>query len=349
MAQQQDQLEEQAAAGPLPQVLLRRREHYNQRFRMVRALRPGLDGAAFACSLNEWAAPLAAAWLADDTSSERADQLGEGLYELCLALLQAGHAASTDGVMAPIWGCLHRHAAALQGDPVGLTGRLCNAWLYLNAQPEARPADWLSGLDSLLQARGRGEGDDAALLDAVQLLAWRCGVARFRHAVLQRVANIPPSWLPLLLPVSTADAGQRLLERLRADPWASDDAAPATLREVGRVGGFRGLGGSFVELPEVVLLDGRLLLQDRQGPLQALYADRFGAQLCADTSGPPTQIDDRWQPRLRGSALQDPDSGLVVTLPGEVQSWACDGHTVAVVLRRSYQVRLYARSAEAFA
>lgn len=340
------------AASRLQQALLRRREHYNQRFRMLRALRPGLDGTALGESLHRWALPLSEALLAADADEAAVDALVESLYELCLALLQAGHGATEAGPLDALWACLLQHPDALRSDPAGLLGRLCNAWLYLQGQPGVRCQDWLAGLAPLLGAAAGNAKGESPLLAAVQVLAWRCGMARFRQAALAQAEQLPASWLALALGLRGrpgAAAARAVLARLQADPWAAaslQETTPPRLAEVGRVGGFRGLGGAFVEIPEVVLLDGRLLLQDRSGPLQALYADRYGAQLSSDTTGPVTAGDTGWQPRLRGRVLQDTVDGQLVELPGEVQSWACDGHTVVVVYRRSYQVVLYARCSE---
>lgn len=343
------------AASRLQQALLRRREHYNQRFRMLRALRPGLDGAALGDNLRQWALPLSEALLSADADEAGVDALVESLYELCLALLQGGHSAAEGGPLEALWACLLRHPDALRADPAGLLGRLCNAWLYLHSQPGVRLQDWLDALDGLLQAAAGGPGTGQHLLAATQLLAWRCGMARFRQGALAQAEQLPANWLALALGLPgrpSAAAVRAVLARLQADPWAEaslDEPAQLRLAEVGSIGGFRGLGGAFVEIPEVVLLDGRLLLQDRSGPLQALYADRYGAQLSSDTSGPVTAADSGWLPRLRGRLLQDPVDGHVLELPGAVQSWACDGQTVVVVYQRSYRVRLYARCHQASA
>lgn len=339
-------------------ALAARREHYNQRFRMCRALRPGLDAEAFGRSLRQWVAPLVET-LAEATP-EHTDALTEGLFEVALALLQVGQAAVAEAQEATgmdrLWQLLARQPAALGQDPVALVGRLCNAWLHLQGQRGVRVDQWLAAvadlLDSALVAQQAPPPED--LLLAVQVLAWRCGMATFRQSALDRAGTLAPALLAHALgaPGLRDAAIAALLARLRADPWfppeaypsaaASPPESPPKLHEVGRVGGFRGLGGCFVEVPEVVLLDGRIALQDRSGPLQILYADACGAQLSADASGPATAAGHPLPLQWEGRRLHHPPSGSVVEMPAEVAGWACDGHTVAVVLRRSYWVRLYA-------
>ena len=337
------------SAARFEAALIARREHYNQRFRMTRALRPGLDAEAFARSLRQWVAPLVEALA--PTSPEHSERHTEALFEVALALLQAGHAAAPgpdeQTGLDQLWQLLLREHAALAQDPVEIVARLCNAWLHLQGLRGVRAQAWLDGMAELLALAASTSLPTAALLGATQLLAWRSGVASFRQSALGSAAQLPAALLgPALGVAAPADAAAAtsLLERLRGDPWALavEPAVPPRLHEVGRIGGFRGLGGCFVEVPEVVLIDGRIALQDRSGPLQILYADSYGAQLSADASGPPTQARRALPLELVGRRLRHPPSGSAIELPAAVASWACDGHTAVVVLRRSYQVRLYA-------
>jgi hypothetical protein len=330
-------------------ALAARREHYNQRFRMTRALRPGLDAEAFARSLRQWLAPLVEALA--EASPEHTDAHTEALFEVALALLQAGHAGalrpSEQSGLDRLWQLFARQSAALGPDPVTLVAQLCNGWLHLQGLREVRSEAWLAGIVDLLTLAAKSPAPTDTLLRAAQVLAWRSGVATFRQSALAGAAALPPPLLAIALGLPEppdASAAASLLKHLRGDPWrlAIEAAAPPSLHEVGRVGGFRGLGGCFVEVPEVVLLDGRIALQDRSGPLQILYADSYGAQLSTDASGPPTIARQSSTLELEGQCLRHRPSGSALELPGEVASWACDGHTAAVVLRRSYKVRLYA-------
>ncbi len=333
--------------GRFQAALVARREHYNQRFKMARALRPGLDAEAFGRSLRQWVGPLVES-LADE-SADASQVHTEALFEVALALLQAGHAA--DGSGSPtgldrLWQRLTEHSAAIATDPIAITARLCNAWLHLKAQPGVRCDEWLAGLAELLH-RFDGHQPTDALLGAAQVLAWRCGLATFRASALVQADGLPAPLLATALglqPHAMEAPVAALLTRLRDDPWAGTEAvmAPPRLQEVGRIGGFRGLGGDFVEVPEVILLEGRIALQDRSGPLQFLYADAYGAQLSADASGPPTAAAKPIVLHCKGRRLSHPASGSALELAGAVASWACDGHTAAVVLQRSYSVRLYA-------
>jgi hypothetical protein len=335
-----------AAGGRFQAALNARREHYNQRFRMSRALRPGLDADAFGRSLRRWAAPLVEA-LADG-SADTIEAHSEALFEIALALLQAGHAAGEDAHrngLDRLWQLLSEHSAAIAADPIAITARLCNAWLFLAGQPGVRRDEWLEGVALLLDRTAADHPLDA-LLGAVQVLAWRCGVATLRASALSRAATLPATLLATALGLARPIDGpmDALLGRLREDPWTGPElpSTPPRLHEVGRIGGLRGLGGAFVEVPEVILLEGRIALQDRSGPLRFLYADRFGAQLSADASGPPTLAASPIALQCDGQRLSHPASASSIVLPGTVAHWTCDGHTAAVVLQRSYMVRLYA-------
>lgn len=334
-----------SVAPTFQRVLNADRERYNQLFKLARATRPNLDGEAFALSLRTWVAPLVEAVARVD--ADRLETATAELYEVALALLAGGQSPLPDQpqLLDQLWvELLPEFADSVAAQPRRVAGALSNAVLYLSRH-QARWPMWIDGMRDV-HSELESPADIDTLLGAGQVLAWRAGVAAFRRAALERAQNLPTRVLAACLGWPTADPEvlASMLQRMSDDPWVEPLPAygPPQLMEVGRVGGFLGLGGHFLSLPIILFDRGRLRLLDAQGE-HALCADSYGAQLVADGDVPvlqePKSSEDL---RLTKKTLRHGPSGSKLELPGKVRSWAFDGHTAAVCLESSYWVRLYA-------
>ena len=125
-------------------------------------------------------------------------------------------------------------------------------------------------------------------LEAGQVAAWRAGVAHARAGALDVCGRLPADLAAVALDLEATtppETMQRVVERLRADPWTwpphvvSGQDPPADLKLVGYLGAFRGLpGGRFITPPLAGVRDGIFVVSDAERTFE-LHADFFGATL----------------------------------------------------------------------
>lgn len=302
--------------GAFARILEADRETWNARFALARREHRKLEGQVVLDFLADTLAPIVEAVAA--VAPEAAGRVAERLYALALPLIArdllgptARRPAINEG-----WRLLPSFPGRLAEDAERLARALTNALHHL--EQGGRPDDWLLGLLAL----DPGCRDLAELLEAGQVLAWRAGLPQYRASALDRAATLRPAVLGQLLGVELPDEAARdaLVARLRADPWADPRAsAEASPRLVGRVGGFRGVGGAFLAPPRVALVDGVFLLGDGTSTF-ALHADRFGAVLSRSAQAFPAS-----SPAEKGGIVQS----LGRALGRPLQGWPVAGGQVA--------------------
>ncbi|EIC20342.1 hypothetical protein [Thiorhodovibrio frisius] len=286
----------------LAEALLRRRDDYNQRFLRARYLQRRLAPDDFQDVLRRYAAPVAEG-LAERTSSDaELDTIVSALYDLCLQLTAQDLLGSRARVpvLAELFDELLPCLAGLIAEqPERVLVALCNAAYNLALEPAADPRCWIARLVALAP---RLASVDALLL-AGQVAAWRCGMAHYRESALQAARQLEPDLLAALVdqpqiqnePQSEAQnekAAERLLAAL-SDPWFDPAArvGEKRLQRVGRVGGFVGFDGPFIEPPEVTRFGERIYALDSQ-QAWLLFADRFGQVLKGQGSDLPAGAPD---------------------------------------------------------
>jgi hypothetical protein len=125
-------------------------------------------------------------------------------------------------------------------------------------------------------------------LEAAKVPAWRAGLAHYRASALDLCRRLaPPVAIAALgLPGVTLDRDEidTLIHQLLADPWLDPKVAlqgkpdAQHLKLVGRVGAFRGFGGTFIRPPQITAPGGQFVASDGEQHW-LLHADLFGATL----------------------------------------------------------------------
>ncbi|HOW92935.1 MAG TPA: hypothetical protein PLF91_00390 [Mycolicibacterium fallax] len=115
-------------------------------------------------------------------------------------------------------------------------------------------------------------GDTEVLRSAAVLAGWRAGVLRLRAEALARAAALPAAVTEAALGLPAGGAAGFLAGQAR-DPFHFPGAAPF----IGLAGGFRGLGGPWLQPPDRVHTTGAATVAARTGTQWwQLTADVFG-------------------------------------------------------------------------
>lgn len=124
--------------------------------------------------------------------------------------------------------------------------------------------------------------DRETVRSAAVLAGWRAGVTRLRAEALSRGFILKAAVCEAALGLSP-DTASSFLNAQRDDPFAHPAAGPL----IGIVGGFRGLGGPWVQVPRDALTTGRSTVSVRSGDdWWTIEADVFGATLTPATESP---------------------------------------------------------------
>lgn len=278
-------VDRQSAFG---QALEQRRESLNGRVANARRSLPRLQNEAVLTFIAHTLRPIADATAAVDPS--RTGEVVERLLDVALPLL--GRELLGPGAHSPLinWGwesLLPGWPRLVLEDPVRLARAVSNALHNLGAQSGARPLQWIEKMEVL----GDAARSVDELLELGKVAAWRAGLAQYRVSALTAARTLEPRLVGLALDLPMPDAAARdtALDRLKADPWddpTRSPEAPRELRLVAETGGFRGLGGPFVNPPTVQLADGGFVVSDRQSHY-TLSADRYGAAFLRTPALPP--------------------------------------------------------------
>ena len=273
--------------GALKAVLEAERAEFNQRFAEASYALPSLDGAAFLSFIEGSVDPVVAA-VAEDRA-ESASAVAWAAYQAGLELVghqlagpTARHQHIDRGWQELLPVAAHHVAEA----PDRVIGAVSNALHHLASAPGGRPGQWVRRFAQLTPMCD----DLDTWLRLGQVLAWPCGMAHYRESALQLAGSLPDDVAVRAVggdPNETKWAD--LSAKLAADPWLavhsdadqiavwqSSDRGGTGLREVGRVGGFRGFGGIFPEPPRAHVEDGQLLVASGDD-VWMLFADAFGA------------------------------------------------------------------------
>ena len=311
-------------SDPFAKVLSAGRTQLNKKVAEARRRHTGFDSAAFADFLQNGVDPLVCAVAAIDAA--RLPRVVLAAYDAAIELIGqalAGPVARTHGVNQ-VWQNVSPHFAHLAAQsPAEVLGLLTNAMVNLEKIAGARPPQWMDEM-----VKWAPQVQSLAQLQALgQVLAWRAGMAHFRHGALAVSGALPAPLLAELFGVA-ADGWPAARDAMLANPWWG--AAP----QFGgvEVGAFSGFGGEFGEPPQVRACDDGFLVKSAERYF-LLVADVHGAVLhgasgneFAATGG------ERWP--------APPPFDLAADLPPQQLSVIRNAHTVALTSPFTHAIRL---------
>lgn len=335
--------------GPLAEALARGRAEYNARVAAARRSTPVLDDGALAATLRRFDSIVRGVHA---HAADRVDSVVSALFDAALLLVPSGGLGpgARRPELAEAWRAVIEAAPRLLcADPRRVLAATFNALTHLSDTPGTRPADWVRAMSALAALAP----DVGAWLDAGVVAGWRAGLAHARAGALDVAGRLPATLAAVALDldaVTPPDAMERVIARLREDPWTwpphvvSGEEHPVGLKLVCYVGAFRGFGtGRFIAPPRVGLRDGVFHVSDGERTFE-LHADFFGATLTV--VGPATE-----PPHTRGAVTLEPGGAVVWTdqrrvFPGlaDVSSWASNDFTLAATREISHQIAVVARS-----
>jgi hypothetical protein len=337
---------EKLIAGPLAEALAKGRERYNARFAQARRMNRRLEPADFSRVLTDLVAPLVEAVARVDPAA--VEPTVEALFDVSLELL--GHDCLGPGARQPLvdrgWRELLPALAPLLAKAPGVVAAsISNALFNLGQESGADVETWIRGMEELQPDCP----DVETLLAMGQVLAWRCGLAHFRAGALEVWARLPegPAYRVLGLTGAPRGLSRSEFSARLGDPWLAPGGGrqpgERSLRIVARVGGFRGFGGPFVALPEVVQADGGIFAFDSENCYE-LHADCFGATLKRYGKDLPSGMDRKSAEFTLGQDGTVVKGGQSKRFPvlGRSTSQAATEYTLAVTLGRSYKIFLVA-------
>jgi len=339
-----------AIDGPFAGVLERNRTRFNTAFAGARRSLRGLDPAVFSDHLIHRTAPVVeqVSTLLKTDTSETVDLVGIALYDLSLELFAKGILGGPERypAVARAWKDLFPAIAGfIASEPKGLPAAVINALCNLSVERGTDPNGWIDTAASAAPLCPDGR----TFLEAGQAAAWRWGMAHYREGALSLFPDLPTEVTAAILDLpkgSDAAYVNMVLRHMANDPWYDPTVLPdrqyKTLSLIGRVGGFRGFGGEFLNPPRAATgSDGLIYLSDSDAAF-VLHADRFGATLHRTEKPeikPPHKtafsIDSAGKVRRDGAARKFP------RLAGCASS-AATNHTLAVCLDSSHHVHLVA-------
>jgi hypothetical protein len=196
-------------------------------------------------------------------------------------------------------------------------------------------------------------GSVGELLEAAKVLAWRAGLAHYRASALDLCRRLAPRVAAAALSLPAVelerDEVDTVVNQLLADPWLDPAAAihgepdSQHLHLVGRVGAFRGFGGTFMRPPQVTAPGGNFVASDGEHHWR-LHADRFGATLhriAVVPTAPPVLAAPLFKLGLRGKISRGAHSAVFTDLLVSHGS-AANQSTLAVTTPLSHAVYLIA-------
>ena len=311
-------------SDPFANVLSAGRTQLNKKVAEACRRHPGFDGAAFTDFLQNGVDPLVRAVAAVDAA--RVPQVVLAAFDAAIELTGqalAGPRARTQGINQ-VWQNVAPHFARLAAQsPDDVLALLTNAMVNLEKIAGARPPQWMDEM-----VKWAPQVHSLAQLQALgPVLAWRAGMAHFRHGALAASGALPAPLLAEMFDV-VADAWPAAREAMLANPWWG--AAPQSGGI--EVGAFSGFGGAFGEPPQVRACDDGFLVKSAERYF-LLVADLHGAVLHGASS-------DEFAAASGGRWPAPPHLDLAADLPPQQLNVIRNAHTVAVTSPFTHAIRL---------
>jgi len=176
------------------------------------------------------------------------------------------------------------------------------------------------------------------------VLAWRCGMARFRSEAVGILNKVNRDDLNLIFDsaISGDSEIEEFIDSIKSDPWfntcKSDEAGnPVFLY----ADGFTGFGGHFKSIPDVFSFEGELFAADGFD-IYRIYADSFGVELVHEPDLKQEKVSGNGAGMVYGITGTIVLGGKSYQLPdfssGIIRSSASVGHTSAWTVQNSYKI-----------
>jgi hypothetical protein len=336
-------LEIQAISPALTAALSADRLLYNSQLTMLRSRQPDLDFKAVKEFLRIAIDPIVRAVQVADP--DRCRFVTQACFEQMLVLTEhalLGNNARSLFIQATWQHVVPKLASNLARDPAAVLALVTNAIDRIATTPNARPESWISGMATI-----------APLLDGVeqirvvgQILAWRAGLAQYRHGALKAARELPDRVGSVLFS-SSADDWQTSVEQHLRQPWwhGKNSLSPATSPGV-RVGAFAGWDGAFMTPPKIrTAAEGFWVASGAR--YFHLVADAFGAVLLPSNEVHFTaaNIDGVTADgvEIRGERLRTSQGDWPLPVTKHDLTLTCNADTVCISSPWSHHIWLYPR------
>lgn len=176
------------------------------------------------------------------------------------------------------------------------------------------------------------------------ILAWRCGIARYRSEALKLIDFLNKDEIKIIFDLENFTEVQieKFIASIKKDPWVDaggtkDERVPVFLF----TDGFSGYGGHFKSIPDVFSSDSDLFAEEGSN-IYRIFADSFGVELVHEpdisfdkgsVSGAGMVYGITGQIVIGGKSYELPDFSS-----GKIRSSASVSHTSAWTLQNSYKI-----------
>ncbi len=174
------------------------------------------------------------------------------------------------------------------------------------------------------------------------VLAWRCGMARYREQAVETAGTLGDDAVRAIFDLNKSNDIREFVSLIKYDPWFTFPAASAGRGPVFvPADGFSGYGGHFKRIPSVFTVDDILFASDGNG-VYRIYADTFGVELVNEPGMDPFKSTGAKPGIVYGKTGEIIINGKSYPLPdycrGDVLSAASSGGTVAWTMTGSYRI-----------
>ncbi|HRK75508.1 MAG TPA: hypothetical protein PLL64_14585, partial [Rhodothermales bacterium] len=227
------------------------RDYLNMQFEMLKNQYPALEQKAVFSYIQQSLQTVATALLEENDETESHQSI-KTLYITGLNLMGRGLWAKFP-ILLHIWQEVFPKLPLLRTN-LHRTLQIVVNTAYNVSQSNGSTRLLLAGLRKTAPHIDQPHKLEAAAL----ILAWRSGLIFYRTSAIKAAEQLPESLARILLEVPEAHTLSFILENLQESVWFRSETGQHD--EHSQIGGFQGFGGSFLNPPEIALLDQQTLL-----------------------------------------------------------------------------------------
>ncbi|MGA1825686.1 MAG: hypothetical protein ACMUIP_13605 [bacterium] len=266
-----------------------KRDEYNDKFATIHTLYPRLNPEIFTDFLTHTLSPIVDAVY--KINRDRISDVIEALYDISLVLVAKGFIGPHSNYPSIEYGWRRLFDAFphfIAASPNTFVTVITNALYNLTFEKYGRPGEWIEKMVEY----GQYTRDSFCFLEMGKILAWRCGLTHYRDSALEVAQNLTHKYAlmaltsPKLVEGKTINESsfKKLIDNIRSFPWIrpssfiQKERRTKRLKLVGRVGGFQGFDGPFINPPRITVSEDTFIVYDNECCFE-LYADIFGCSL----------------------------------------------------------------------